>query len=869
MTQTMTPPTGAPAPGWSWHAALTEHARTHPDEPAVVDPTAPGRPATYGELLRRVEGLAARLRTAGVSQDEVVAAVSDRSVDGVVAMLGILLAGGAYCPIDEGAPPERTAAALERLGVRVVVGGGEAPVAAAQVVDPRGPDVAGPDHPAPPAPDSLAYVLHTSGSTGRPKAVGMTHRGLDRLIGWQVADGPRGLRTVQFTATSFDVTFQEVLSTVSTGGTLVLAPERVRRDPDALLDLVVDQHAERLFLPYVALQLLAAAARRRALWPSSLRHVVTAGERLVATPAIRALFGALPQCRLDNHYGPTEAHLATRFTLAGGTGEWPAAPPIGAPVAGVTCAVLDERMAAVGDGEVGELYLGGSGLARGYVGDAAQTATRFVADPTGSGTRLYRTGDLVRAGSQGLEFLGRDDRQLKVRGFRVEPAEVEGALLHHPQVEAAAVGLRDLAPGVPGLVGYLQTRGPAPHRELVDHLRGLVPEHLVPARFVLVDSLPRTSSGKVDAQALAALELPEAGPSGAGTSLADTVTAIWRRVLGHDEFDAHDDFFDIGGDSLLATWVVAEMAQELGSTLGLSVFLDDSTVSGLVGALAEQGARAEGRARCSAVMTLRPGPSVRSLHLLHPLGGEPIAYRALARASRAPYRLLGVARTGPVPRGTSLEELARTHVEQLRAARPDGPYLLAGWSFGGVLAYEVARQLRDAGVTVDLLGMVDANPLVDPLTGLPMAETPFREMLDGVLSRLDDPTCSPDDVVELTSGRVWTQLMGAPLTGGTPTDYLRTVLLRARACMDAAMRYTPRPYGGPVTLFQPAGSDPGRQARLAEALRGLCTGPFTTVPVAGDHHSVMHEPDVADLAARLDAALENSGTETAGALDGS
>jgi amino acid adenylation domain-containing protein len=867
-TQTATPAAaaGAATPS-AWQAVLAQ-ARSGGDAAAVTVADGPDAPLTYAALVDRAGALAGRLRDHGVAPEQPVAVALDRSADTVVAMLAVLAAGGVYCPIDTAAPPVRTSAILRRLGARIAVAdpaGAAALGAGVLPVPPAGPAAGGPAGGTRPDPDSLAYVLHTSGSTGAPKAVAMTHRGLDRLIAWQVADGVPGLRTLQFTATSFDVTFQEVLSTLATGGCLVVASDEIRRDPEVMLDVVVSHEIERLFLPYVALQLLAVAAARCRVVPRSLRHVVTAGERLIITPAIRGLFAAIPHCRLDNHYGPTEAHLVTSLTLAGEAAQWPEVPPIGTEVAEVRCRVLDGQLRPAGDGEAGELYVGGTGLARGYLHDAAQTAERFVADPVTPGERLYRTGDLVRAvAGGGYEFIGRADGQLKVRGFRVEPAEVENALLHHPRVDAAAVGLREVADGVPALVGYVQARGEVPHRELTEHLRDRLPGYMIPSRFVAVPALPRTASGKVDSRALAALELPlAAGPPASGpASLAGAITAIWQRVLGHDEFDEQDDFFDVGGDSLLATWVVTELGQQLGRTISLSVFLDYSTVADLAAAVEAHDAPGPQRPRSSQLVTLRPGPSARSLYLVHPLGGELIGYRELARASRAPFRLLGIAWAGtPPPFGTSLEDIARAHVEQLRSIQPDGPYLLAGWSFGGVLGYEMAQQLRAAGAAVDLLGLLDANPIIDPLTGLPMADTPFLETLDAVLARLDAPAGPGAGLGELTSGPAWTQLMGAPITAGASSTYLRTVLSTARTCMNAAMRYEPRRYDGPVTLFQAAGSGEDRQARLAAALRRICAGPFTTISLAGDHWGLMRGPHVTQTATELDAVLERAGAE--------
>lgn len=867
-------------PGASVLDLIRAQARADGERDALVDLLDPAAaPLSYTGLIGRVDALAHRLRGCGVGPEQPVAVLLDRSADTIVAMLAVLAAGGAYSPLDVTAPDARTATTVRRLGARVALAdqanAGRLPTGLVVVR----PDEVAPQEPftaVPPALDTLAYVLHTSGSTGVPKGVAMTHRGLSRLIRRQLADGEPGLRTLQFTATSFDVTFQEVLSTLASGGCLVVASEEVRRDPAALLDTIVGQRIQRLFLPYVALQLMAVTARRLSVMPESLRHVVTAGERLIITPAIRDLFAAIPHCRLDNHYGPTEAHLVTSLTLPADPAAWPAVPAIGTPVDEVSCWVLDDRLRAVPDGEVGELYVGGTGLARGYQHDPARTAERFVASPFVPGERLYRTGDLAWVHGDGNhEFVGRADSQLKVRGFRVEPAEVEDALLRHPRVEGAAVGLREVADGVSVLVGYLQTDGTLSHRELTEHVRGLLPAYMVPSRYVNVATMPRTTTGKVDGRALSELELPappgpaEDEPAPAAPSLAEVVTAIWARVLGHDEFAGDDDFFEVGGDSLLATWVVAELEQALHRPVELSLFLDYSTVDDLAGALGSVAPALRSRRRSSQIVTLRPGPSNRSLYLVHPLGGELLGYRELAQASAAPFRLLGIGWTGEPPAfGSELGEIARTHVEQLRTIEPDGPYRLAGWSFGGVLAYEMAQLLIADGSTVDFLGLFDANPVIDPLTGLPMARTPFLGLLDTVVARLDDPAATDADLFELTSTETWVQLMGAPIAAGASSAYLRTVLDTARACMNAAMEYRPRPYPGPVHLFQAAGAGPARQSELVTAMRELCTGPLTVIPIDGDHWTFIRGEHVTETAAKLDAALERVG-EAGSAKSGS
>ncbi|MFI0939421.1 amino acid adenylation domain-containing protein [Streptomyces sp. NPDC021020] len=866
-------------------ALVRARAQSAGDREALVDLADAGATLTYAALMNRVDALADSLRAADVGPEDPVAVLLDRPADTVVAMLAVFAAGGVYCPIDAGAPAPRLTAVLDRLGARVAIADDVNAVrlpAGVAAVRPQVPGAVAadraapvPDAAAPGDPDALAYVLFTSGSTGEPKGVAMTRRGLARLLRWQVGDAAPGLRTLQFTATSFDVTFQEILSTLVTGGCLVVVPDDVRRDPAALLDVIVAQRVQRVFLPYVALQLLAVAAARGGVVPTTLEHVVTAGDRLIVTPAIRGFFSALPGCRLDNHYGPTEAHLVTSLTLPGDAADWDAVPSVGGPVDEVVCRVLDERLAPVPEGGAGELYVAGAGLARGYLRDPARTAERFVADPFARtpGRRLYRTGDLVRARADGTyEFLGRDDGQYKVRGFRVESAEVENALLSHPRVEAAAVGMREVADGVSVLVAYLQTDGAVPHADISDHVRGLVPAYMVPSRYVRVDPMPRTGTGKVDAQALAGLDVSAASdaapavPDAAGP--AEVVRALWTRVLGHDEFDDDDDFFDIGGDSLLATWVVAELGQAFGRPVELSVLLEHSTVEDLAAAL-PAGPGPVRRSHASQIVTLRPGPSGRRLYLVHPLGGEVLCYRDLARASRAPVRLLGIGWAGEPPApGSSLAEIARAHVEQVRTVQPDGPYRLAGWSFGGVLAYEMARQLTAAGAEVDFLGLLDANPVIDPITGLPLPETPFLALLDEVAALLDDPAVTGAELAELTSGDTWLQLMGAPITAEVSSGYLRNVLRTARVCMAAAMRYAPQPYGGPIDLFQASESGAVRRGLLADAVRGLSTGAFEVSAVPGDHRGFIGAEHAAETAAVLGSAMERVGSasSTAGSL---
>lgn len=857
------------------HEQVAASARRHGDRVALFD--AHGRQLTYAALLARIDHLAGRLTALGVQPEDRVVVSMERSLDLVVAMGAVLQAGAVYVPLPPSDPAARTAKLLTRIGAAIAICGPDVRLEEcawpATVLDVNGdevrrsrPRLQAPDEASARAatratalnPDHLAYLLFTSGSTGEPKAVGMPHRGLSRLIQWQVASGPPALRTLQFTAMSFDVCFQEILSTLTTGGTLVQVSDGLRRDPEQLLRFLVDHAIERMFLPYVSLQQLAMASNRTGIVPQALRHVITAGERLIITPAIIRLFQRLPECRLDNHYGPTEAHLVSSFTLGSHPGRWPVAPPIGRAVTGVQWAVLDDEMTRVANGEVGTLYVSGPCLARGYFGAPGQTAERFVPDPLGEG-RLYNTGDLVRVDEAGeLRFIGRADDQLKIRGHRVEPAEVQACLAAHPDIQEVAVGLRPLTDDMDVLVAYIVSERPPGAAELTRHASATLPPYMVPSRFVLVPTLPLSPNGKVDAQRLRDIPLPE--PSAAvtpGATLEHEIHAIWRRVLGHDEFGPDDDFFDVGGDSLLATWVVAELAQSRGRPVELSVMLRDSTVRGLTRALAGQAAPA--RPRSSEIVTLRSGSSRRTLYLMHPLGGELMAYRALAAALRSPVRTLGI-RWRPDPQDDNpitLQSLAALHLAQLRAIQPVGPYSLAGWSFGGVLAYEMAQQLRACGQEVDYLGLLDANPLRDPITGLTTARTSHLATLDRLVAALDEAGCTEQGGAGLPALFAASEVQC--LLGGVgqdmPAEHLRRHLNVARMSMRAAMTYRPVPYHGTIDLFQAQDTPAHLRAALADDMGTLAAGRLRYHEVPGEHSTLLTPPHVEATARLFDLSL--------------
>jgi amino acid adenylation domain-containing protein len=686
------------APAHTTVTALVEEAvRRSPERVAV---TFGDQSLTYAELDARANALAARLQAQGVGRGSFVGVRLERSLAQIVAVLATLKAGAAYVPLDPAYPPDRLARMQSAVGAVITR-------AALEELPPSA---------APPAtqtqPGDLAYVLYTSGSTGTPKGVAMPHRALVNLVRWQIArSGPSAAgRTLQFASLAFDVSFQEIFTTLAAGGTLVLVGEEVRRDVDALIAFVRAKGVNRLFLPYVLLQRFVEAAEAGNAVPDELREVITAGEQLKITPAIRRFFSRLPACVLDNQYGPTEAHVVSAYALRGAPDAWPELPPIGTPLPNVRLHVLDERREPVPPGVHGELYIGGIALADGYLGRPDLTAERFVPDPfSRDGARLYRTGDLARYRTDGvLEYLGRIDRQVKVRGFRVELGDVEAALRRCTGVRDAAATL-DASSAVPRLVAYvIPAAGPPPAvRRLREQLGTMLPEYMVPAEIGIVDAFPLSPNGKLDVRALAAPAVPEHVEATAPDDpLRTHLLQIWRAVLGSPAVQVDDDFFACGGNSLLAVVLASKIAEATGRRIPVASLFEAPSVAGIARLLVD-----DARAAGERIVVVRDGGPRPAFFFVHgDLKGCGYYARALAACLDPEQPFAIVVPHGidgrPVP--ASIEAIAEDNVRALRAVQPHGPYRLGGYCVGGLVAYEMAVQLRRAGERVERLVLIDS-----------------------------------------------------------------------------------------------------------------------------------------------------------------
>ena len=551
---------------------------------------------SYGELEARSNQLAHYLGRLGVGPEVVVGLCVERSLEMVIGLVGILKAGGAYLPLDPAYPAERLSFMLEdaRAPVLLTQSGllDQLPAYGARIVqlDADAAAIAQEPATAPRSglnPDNAAYVIYTSGSTGIPKGVAMEHAGLMNLVSWttRAIEGEPGTTVAQFTAISFDVSAQEILSTLTTGKTLVIPTDDTRRSPAEFLSWLASHKINELFAPNLIIEGLCDAIIEKGDDPTTLTHLAQAGEALTLNANLREFFSCRSHAQLHNHYGPTETHVASAYDFPQNTLEWPALAPIGRPIWNTRIYVLDGGLEPVPAGVAGELYIAGAGLARGYVGRAGLTGERFVADPFGAaGSRMYRSGDLARWRSDGvLEFLGRADQQVKVRGFRIEPGEIEAALTRHAGVAQAVVLAREDQPGQKRLVAYVVAA--ADRAVDVAALRGQLssslPDYMVPAAFVVLASLPLTANGKLDRKALPAPDLTAAVLRGPRTPQEEVLCGLFAEVLGVERVGIDDNFFALGGHSLLATKLISRIRATLDVEIAIRSLFESPCVEAL------------------------------------------------------------------------------------------------------------------------------------------------------------------------------------------------------------------------------------------------------------------------------------------------
>jgi amino acid adenylation domain-containing protein len=542
---------------------------------------------TYRQLDNYVNAFSKTI-IAGLPQQAIVGVSASRTAHTIVGILSLIKAGKAYLPLDSTYPADRLKQIIEDSGIDTVVAeASEQAFFTSLGLNVLTADFVPEDASGETIDGNLAYVLYTSGSTGKPKGVCMGTAAMVNLLQWQQkhsASAP-GFNTLQYAPLTFDVSFQEIFATLTTGGTLFLIPDEIRLDPSELIKFIDKQNIHRIFLPFVALQYLAEAADTYPLASASLQEVMTAGEQLKITPQIVKLFTALPNCKLFNQYGPTESHVVTQLELTGNPQSWPALPNIGSPIDNSEILILDDSLNPVAHGETGELYISGTCLAEGYLNRPDLTAERFI---TINNKRVYKSGDIARVlPDDNIEYLGRTDTQVKIRGNRVEPAEIEVLLNQSPGIQQAAVVAKEYHGGNKRLIAYLISKDTEDTAAIKHYIAEKVPDYMVPSAFIWVKDFPKTSSGKIDRNALPnpVLQRPESAVlyQAPGTLTQKRLVTLWADMLQMDRVGIDDNFFDLGGNSLLAINTATQLRSQFNIALPVTKIYQYPTISGIAG----------------------------------------------------------------------------------------------------------------------------------------------------------------------------------------------------------------------------------------------------------------------------------------------
>ncbi|RMX07849.1 amino acid adenylation domain-containing protein [Corticibacter populi] len=710
-------------------ALIEAQMRRSPAAPALEFD---GQILSHGELEQQSRALAQALQQRGVGKDVLVAVALPRSLELVIALVAVLRAGGAYLPLDLQHPPERLARVV-RLAKPLCAlvrpeDAAQLPLELPRLSTTDWP--AAPDGsavlPGAPSPHDLAYVIYTSGSTGEPKGVMIEHQSIVNRLEWmrQHYGFSAADRILQKTPATFDVSVWEFFLPLLAGATLVVAPPEAHRDPAWLARIIRQQRISTChFVP----SMLAAFLAEPGVRGLQMRRIFTSGEELPAE--LRDLLHATLHSELHNLYGPTEAAVDVSY--------WPAGPhdhsrpvPIGHPVWNTRLYVLDAQMRPQPPGVAGDLYLGGVQLARGYLGRDDLTRAAFLPDPHLPGERIYRTGDLARWRRDGaLEYIGRSDHQVKLRGLRIELGEIEAAIQTSGMTIQASVIVREDRAGDKKLVAYVQPRrGEAfDAAALRQHIAASVPDYMVPSAIVAMAHWPVTSNGKLDRKALPAPQFASAAGRPLHTATEQRLAALFADVLELNVagIDADSDFFSLGGDSLSAVQLLAAVQQEWQRNPGLGALFASPSVGALAALIDDEKVRFDSGLAPLIELAHAPTGNAAPLFVIHPAGGICWGYRHLARAISRPHEqnfmppgatprsvfgLQSPALDPGQPLPASIDELAAQYANRALEIQPEGPIHLLGWSVGGIIAQAIAVELQRRGVPVGLVAMLDAYP---------------------------------------------------------------------------------------------------------------------------------------------------------------
>jgi aspartate racemase len=861
------------------HQLFEEQVERTPDAVAVIFED---QQLTYRELNERANQLAHHLIALGVGPETLVGLCLERSAELVVGILGILKAGGAYVPLDADYPPQRLEFMLRDSGLKFLVTQrqlvGRLPETDCTMIcladeDPSFQKLARSNPPTHVNAENLAYVMYTSGSTGIPKGVGIQHRAILRLvIGSNYANFGPDRVFLHLATPSFDASTFELWGALLHGGKLVVAPNGF---PDfrQLEELIQRNRVTTLWLTSTLFNQLINLRPQALL---GVQEILTGGEALSVPHIAKAQKILGHQSQLVNGYGPTEGTtFATCFRIPLGVEPEQTSIPIGRPIANTQVYVLDAQRQIVPLGVPGELYIGGDGLSRGYLNRPELTAEKFVQNTFSdkADAKLYRTGDLVRWRTDGnLEFLSRLDAQVKLRGFRIELGEIETVLNEYPDVAQCVVTLREDRPDDKRLVAYyVPASGTRLNTsQLKSHLRDRLPDYMLPSAFVEIEKLPLTSSGKIDRRGLPAADDSrrelETGYAIPRNPIEQQLVSIWSEVLGVHEIGIHDNFFGLGGHSLLAVRLFASIEKSFGRRLPLAVLFQHGTIGHLAELLVESRPETD----IATVLSLQPEGNGRPLFMMPMIGGGAMVSRALFECLDGRFPIFGL-QLSLAPQNLDHFRDFRTTagclVKALRKFQPHGPYALAGFSYGGMMAFEVACQLNEMGEKVDLLAVIDTGPGrrgLDPQWNDRWTRIPGIAVNMPSWLREELRTFSARQFTE-RSVRKLRQFFRFFASKGLSKKELDDVFDLGRipiqnreltqALYNGFRDYIPRPYSGKLTLIR-AQTGPLLSGRSQDLGWTRFASNLDIRNVSGNHETILHPPHVTELARQLSMLME-------------
>ncbi len=841
---------------------------------------------TYQELNAKANQLARLLQKAGLRRGDVVGTLMDRSVELIVALLGVLKAGGAYLPMDASYPQERLAFMMDDAGARFSIAQPEfvgvipnmsAPTiqidgnfsAIARESEENLPDA--------PGPLDVANVIYTSGSTGKPKGVRVPHRGIVRLVcGTDYLEIEPEDAVAQASSISFDAASWEIWAPLLNGARVVGFSKEELVDADLLAEGLRKYGVTAAFFTTALFNQLAAEAPGVF---ANLKCVIFGGE--ASDPkSVAAVLQQGPPRQLLHAYGPTETSVYATIHRVTEVPDGASTIPIGRPIANSTAYIVESGGTLAPIGVPGELWLGGDGVALGYLGRPELTAERFVPDRFGPdpSQKLYRSGDLARLREDGaIEFIGRADSQVKLRGFRIELGEIEAALLTHPAVRKAVVLAREDSPGGKRLVAYIECepeKNPA-IPEIKALLKRTLPDFMIPAAFVAMEKMPMLPNGKVDRKGLPAPEWhgSERAFEAAATPLERQISKIWERILGVQPIGVTDNFFDLGGHSLLAVKLFAQLDQSFGRKLPLASLFKAPTIRQLAEII-----RADPKPQAwSTIVDIQPRGGKRPIFWVHSLGGDGgggfFYYRKLAELLGQDQPSFGI--RSPQEPFDRIEAMARHYIQAIKEKQPRGPYQLGGFCFGGLVAFEMARQLEAAGEVVGLLAILESGPPNLDKTQVTAGSARFS--IENVYENLRDfashPASEQVAMLRRKAKKIRDRLASRSGQPNQPppalnemidmTKYPKDYVKYAETHWKALENYKAGGYRGTIHLFR-ARKQPLRSMDPSLGWNQVAPGRVRIAVIPGTHESMVQEPNVQTLAQRIREAIEEAAGAAAG-----